>query len=49
MMMHGIAKPKLVTYADGQTLKISHYADVVKGILVYVLKPIKLSTQQTVG
>ena len=47
MMMHGLANPKFkITYADGQTLKISHYVDVVKGILVYVLKPITLSTQQ---
>jgi hypothetical protein len=47
MMMHGVRNSKYkITYADGQTLKILHYADVVKGILVYVLEPITLSTQQ---
>jgi hypothetical protein len=32
--------------ADGQTRKISLYADIVKVFLAYVLEPITLSMQQ---
>jgi len=36
-----------IKYADVQTRKISHYADVVKVFLVYVLEPVTLLTQQS--
>jgi len=35
-----------IKYADVQTRKISHYANVVKVFMVLALEPVTLSTQQ---